>query len=38
MTTGCENEAESLSATRRAKMSVEPPGAKGTTIFRGFEG
>src|SRR4051812_12575305 len=37
-TTGWANAAARRSATRRAKMSVEPPGANGTTRRTGFAG
>src|SRR6185436_9932966 len=37
-TTGCPIERESLSATVRARMSVEPPGAHGTTSLTGLSG
>jgi hypothetical protein len=36
--TGCPSDFESLSATVRARMSVEPPGAHGTMIFTGRSG
>src|SRR5690606_6644113 len=36
--TGCPRDWVSFSATRRARMSVEPPGAQGTTILTGFSG
>src|SRR5262249_16569849 len=38
MLTGWPSDCESFSPTRRAKMSVEPPGANGTTILTVFWG
>jgi hypothetical protein len=37
-TTCCFSASESFCAMGRAKMSVEPPGGKGTTSLMGFEG
>src|SRR5918992_5902722 len=37
-TTGWPSGAWARSASKRAKMSVEPPGAKGTIRRRGFDG
>src|SRR5689334_16643292 len=38
ITTGWPSELERRSPTRRAKMSVEPPGANGTTMRTGLDG
>jgi hypothetical protein len=37
-TTGWASDTASLSAISRAKMSVDPPGAKGTTTRSGRDG